>query len=639
MRDTLYAYLLDRPHGATPDELLPLIFTHPGPDPGFAARFLRTLLAEDRRFVWRAADGRWGVRLHDLLAQPLSACTYVVVDLETTGTGTGAGGIIEIGAARVRGGRVVEELSQLVNPEARLPPFVARLTGIDAAMLADQPSIDAVWPRVSAFIGDAVIVAHNARFDLGFLDTVAKRHHGAALANPSLCTLKLARRLLPALRRRGLDALAAHFGIPQADRHRALGDVRITVEIFFHLIERMAERGIVRLDQALDLQQHARDGRRFVCPLPRDTVDRLPSVPGVYRFFDVAGRLLYVGKAKNLRERVSSYLSNAAGHSHKTLDMIRQACDVRVEVSGSPLAAALDEAAAIRRERPPYNRLGKHLPRVAFVTLTLDDPWPRLALAGKLGRRTTTRYLGPLRDRAEAQRALGMLARVFRLRTCPDRLQPDPAVAPCAQGRTDGCLAPCAAATTAARYRAHVDACLAFFDGDTRTAERALIRRRDEHSAALRFEAAAATDHDLRLLAALERRQRTLAWVTRARSFIAFEPSADRTVALAYVVVGGRLVLRARVHDPEQIDALAVQVHALMAAPPTGRLRPDDIDGMTILAAWIRDRGEAEGYVVPLVRVEDEAGEGVAPRPAIPVEEWRAACASLLAITADGDRA
>src|SRR5204862_4518107 len=98
-------------------------------------------------------------------------------------------------------------------------------------------------------------------------------------------------------------------------------------------------------------QHQARDGRRFVCLLPRDTVERLPAAPGIYRFFAADGRLLYIGKAKDLRARVGSYLSNAAGHSNKTLDLIRHVHDVRVEVSGSALEAALEEAAAIRRER------------------------------------------------------------------------------------------------------------------------------------------------------------------------------------------------------------------------------------------------------------------------------------------------
>jgi DNA polymerase-3 subunit epsilon len=600
VRQKLHEHLLGRPSGATPRELLDLIFTQSGASPEFGPRFLQALLAADRRFVWRAAEGRWAIRLHDVLAQPLPECTFVVVDLETTGFGVSPQGIIEIGAARVVGGRVVEEFQQLINPETALPPFITGLTGIDDAMLVDQPRIGAVWPRFAAFIGDAVLVAHNATFDLGFLNAAAMLHGGGVLANPHLCTLKLARRLLPEPRRRGLDALAAYFGIPQSDRHRALGDVRITVEILFHLLERLAARGIVRLDQALDVQQHARDGRRFVCLLRRATVERLPVAPGIYRFLDADGQLLYVGKAKNLRARVSSYLSNAAGHSNKTLELIRHVRDVRVEVCGSELEAALEEAGAIRRERPPYNRLGKHLPRIAFLKLTVGDAYPRLTVADTL-RSRAARYFGPFRDRDEAERALGVLARLFRLRTCAGRLRPAPTCVPCFQKHIDACTAPCAAQVTAESYRTQVDACVALFDGDTHTAECELARRRDDHAAALRFEAAAKVERDLELLRRLERRRRRLGWVTTQQSFMVFQPSVERRVVLAYVVLEGRLVLRARVHDPAQITGLAAQIRALIPAAQRTRLQPDEVDGTTILAAWIRDRGESEGSILPIV--------------------------------------
>jgi len=620
MRQKLYEYLLERPAGASPRELLDLIFTQPGADPEFGPRFLRTLLAPDPRFVWRATEGCWSVGAHEALARPLSDTTFVVVDLETTGLGTSAAGIIELGAARVCSGRVVAEFAQLVNPGVRLPPFITRLTGIDDALLAEQPSIAAVWPRFVEFLADDVIVAHNAAYDLGYLNSAAVTLDGRRLPHAHLCTLKLARRLLPELRRRGLDALAAHFGIPQTDRHRALGDVRITVEVLFQLLERLAARGVVSLDQALDLQHHARDGRRFVCFLPREKVEQLPDAAGVYRFFDADGRLLYVGKAKSLRERVGSYLHNAAGHSNKTLDLIRHARDVRVAVTGSELEAALDEAAAIRREQPPYNRLGKHLPRIAFIKLTLSGAFPRLSITGKLpgGR---ARAIGPFRTRDEAERVLQLLTRLYQLRTCNPRLRPDPAVSPCFQGQVGACTAPCTARVSAAEYRRQVDACLRLLDGDTTAADAELTRRSEAHSAGLRFEAAARVQRDIGTLRLLARRLRTLGWIAARRDFRVLQPVADRSIVLAYVVVDGRLAVRARLTDEGAVDAVAERIATLRATGRRPPLRRDDVDGTTILAAWLRDRGEAEGCVFAI----EANGE-----PATQLAEWRAACRSLL---------
>ena len=620
MREKLYAYLVDRPSGANARELLDLMFTQPGSDPEFGPRFLRGLLASDTRFVCREPEGTWHVRANEMLAQALSETTFIVCDLETTGMAASAAGIIEIGAARVRGGRVVEEFQQLVNPGAWLPPFITRLTGIDDAMLAEQPSIAQVWPRFVEFLGADVLVAHNARYDLAFLNATSVAHCGRPLANPSLCTLKLARRLLPTVRRRGLDALAGHFALPLNDRHRALGDVRLTVEILFHLLESLAARGVTRLDQVLDLQHHARDGRRFECPLPRDAVAALPTAPGIYHLYGADGRLLYVGKAKNLRERVSSYLSNAAGHSNKTLDLIRHSHDVRVRVAGSELEAALEEAEAIRGQQPPYNRLGKHLPRIAFLKMTAADAYPRLSIARKIGI-GRARYVGPFRSREEAERVLGLLTRLFRLRTCAGRLHPDATVAPCFQGQVGACSAPCALRVSQDDYRRQVDDCLALLAGDVTTAENELTRRRAEFTDTLRFEAAAKTQRDLRLLHMLQRRQRILGWMTAQQHFLVLQPAADHRLVLAYVILAGRLALREHLSDESQIDALAQRIRERLPLAARGTLRAEDVDGTTIVAAWLRDRGERDGCVF---RIGNES------IPATQIAEWRDACASLL---------
>ena len=631
MRDKLYAYLLERPSGATSGELLDLVFTQPGSDPEFGPRFLHGLLASDARFVCREPEGTWHVHTHAALAQALNDTTFVVCDLETTGMAASAAGIIEIGAARVRGGRVIAEFQQLVNPRMWLPPFITRLTGIDEAMLADQPSIAQVWPRFVEFLGTDVIVAHNARFDLAFLNAAAVAESGRPLSNPILCTLKLARRLLPTVKRRGLDALASHFALPLTDRHRALGDVRLTVEVLFHLLESLAARGVTRLDQALDVQHHARDGRRFECPLPRDAVAALPTAPGIYHFYDADGRLLYVGKAKNLRERVGSYLSNAAGHSNKTLDLIRHSHAVRVQVTGSELEAALEEAEAIRRHQPPYNQLGKHLPRIAFLKLSVTDAYPRLSIARTLGA-GKARSVGPFRGRDEAERVLGLLIRLFRLRTCAGRLRPDPGVAPCFQGQVGTCSAPCAARVAAEDYRRQVEDCLALLEGNTAAAEQQLTRHRDELAQTLRYEAAAKTQRDLRLLHMLQRRQQILGWMTAEQHFLVLQPAADRRFVLVYVILGGRLALRARVSDESQIDGLAMRIREQWPRATRTPPSPDGVDGTTIVAAWLRDRGETDGCVF---RLEDESV------PATQVAEWRVACRSLLApaavVVADGD--
>ncbi|HSP97945.1 MAG TPA: exonuclease domain-containing protein [Candidatus Dormibacteraeota bacterium] len=621
MREKLHRYLMERPSGATARELLDLIFTRPGADREFGPRFLQALLGADARFAFSAATERWIATAHAALAQPLEAATWVVVDLETTGGAPAGGhGIIEIGALKVAGGQVIDRFAQLVHPGRRLPPFITGLTGITDAMLAEQPRIDAVLPRFVDFAAGAVLVAHNAGFDLGFLDAARLAIAGETFDQPHACTLRLARRLLPQLRRKSLDALGGHFGIPLVDRHRALGDARITVEVLFQLFELARRRGVRRVAELLDLQHSASDGRRFVCALPRARVAALPMAPGIYRFRDADGRLLYVGKAKNLRQRVGSYLTNAAAHRGKVLDLIRHIHDVEVEVAGSELEASLCEADEIRRAKPPYNRLSKHLPQIAFLKLMLNDTYPRLAVVSRLSGRAG-RYFGPFRSRLSAVEAQALVARLFRLRTCTGRLEPGPDVSPCLQGQIGACSAPCTARVDRAAYSLQVAAAARFFDGEIGAAQREIERRRESHAAAQRFEAAARAQRDLELVRRMRRRQRAMSWIVERQHFAVMQPAADGARALLYAVAHGRLIARGAATCADELVPFATRVQTELMLPGKRALEAEDVEGTIILAAWLRSRGERDGFVF---RLSEEAPV------AAQLGEWSTALESIV---------
>lgn len=620
MRDVLHAYLLERPSGATPRELLDLVFTRPGADAELGPRFLHLLLGCDERFAFAEASGRWIATAHAALAVPLSEATFVVVDLETTGGAPDRGhGIIELGACKVAGGRIVDRFVRLVDPGRRLPPFITSLTGITPAMLAGQPRIDAVLPEFLAFAAGSVLVAHNATFDLGFLNAARLACEGRTIDQPHVCTLRLARRLLPQLRRKSLDALAGHFGVPLVDRHRALGDAQITVELLFQLLELARRRGVLRVGELLDFQHSASDGRRWVCPLPRARVSALPQAPGIYRFRGADGRLLYIGKAKNLRQRVASYVTNAATHRGKVLDLIRHIHDVEVEVAGSELEAALREAEEIRRCKPPYNTLSKHLPQIAFLKLTVAEGYPRLMVVNRLTGRAG-RYFGPFRGRRAALEMQALLARLFRLRTCTGALRPSPETSPCLQGQIGACTAPCAERVDRTAYAQQVAAAARFFDGEIGAAQRTLEARRAAHAEAQRFEAAARVQRELELVRRMRFRQRTMSFIVERQHFVALQPTADGGSALLYAVAHGRLVARATVRAVHELEAFAARVQAELSLPGKRGIAPEDVDGTIILAAWLRSRGDRDGYVF---RLREEV-----PVTAL-LSEWQAALAEL----------
>lgn len=598
MRERLLEYLLERPDGATPAELLALVFVGQGRDPEFGVRFLDVMLGTDARFAFDPDVQRWRARVHDALVRPLAGQPFVVVDLETTGGGPRHGGITEIGAVRVVDGRLTDTFGTLVNPGRSIPPFVSALTGITDAMVASAPPIAEVLPRFLEFAGDAVLVAHNASFDVEHLDTAHRALTGRGLARPALCTLRLARRLLPELRRRSLDSVAAALGIACYDRHRGPGDARIAAEILCVFLARAAARGIGRLDELLALQHAASDGQPFVVHVPRERLADIPATPGVYHLLGEDGRLLYVGKARRLRERLGHWFSNARGHSRRALELIRQVYDVRVTETGSELAASLLEMRQIRERKPPYNRQGRQLPRVVFLRLTVRDPFPRLSVTRRLGT-DRAMYLGPFASGDAAEGAQAVLARVFGLRTCSGRLTPSAEVSPCLLGQVGACPAPCAARIDDSGYRRLVDRFLDFIEGRDDGAVTQLVTRREEAAGALRFEAAARAQRDLLVLEDLRRRRERLHWILTRQNFVVLLPTADRDGAQLYAALGGRLALELDVRASADLVAAVHLVRQRFAHWQDAPLERGDVAASTILSAWLRDRGQ-EGLILPL---------------------------------------
>ncbi|HWC06054.1 MAG TPA: 3'-5' exonuclease [Gemmatimonadota bacterium] len=207
-----------------------------------AEQLLETLLAGDAAFT--RAGTAW--RLSP--TSPPRPCALaelplVVVDVETTGGRPPGDRITEIGAVSLVGGTIVDEWSALVNPGRSIPWFVQRLTGIDDHLVSEASTFDGVADEFLSFLGGRTFVAHNAHFDWRFVNAELLRARSGTLANPRLCTVRLARALLPHVRRRSLDALAWLFGITIEGRHRALGDARGTARILLHLLEVADERG------------------------------------------------------------------------------------------------------------------------------------------------------------------------------------------------------------------------------------------------------------------------------------------------------------------------------------------------------------------------------------------------------------
>ena len=358
--------------------------------------------------------------------------TFVVVDLETTGgraNPTEPGGsdydaITEIGAVKVRGGTVLGELATLVDPGRSIPPQIIALTGITSAMVCNAPTIDSVLPSFLEFSRGAVLVAHNAGFDIGFLRAAARRCQIAWPRPPVLCTVRLARRVLtrdeaPSVR---LAALARLFGAATTPTHRALDDARATVDVLHGLIERVGNQGV---HTYTDLRSYLPD----VTPAQRRKrflADGLPHRPGVYLFRGPAAEVLYVGTAVDLRRRVAQYFTGADPRT-RIKEMATLATGVDHVECAHDLEAGVRELRLLAAHAPPYNRRSKFPHRWWWVILT-DEAFPRFSAVRAPQSGTAVRphrydgAVGPFRSRADAVETAELLARFTGVRTCTTRL-------------------------------------------------------------------------------------------------------------------------------------------------------------------------------------------------------------------------
>ncbi len=342
--------LVEERRGAMPvEEAARSLFALAHLPEGLARSLLDDVVGADARLAWRGGCVALAAGTAESLL--LEEAAYCVVDLETTGLSPGRSQICEIGAVRIEGLDLASTFETLVNPRERLPLQIAALTGIDERDLRGAPRVGAAMTRFLAFADDAVLVAHNARFDMAFLDAAVLRLGGRRLAAPVVDTVWLARRLLAGRAPRfGLASLAQFFGTGTRPCHRALPDAEATAEILLQLIGLAQERGA---RSVADLVALSAPRRRRVYG-KRSLAFGAPTLPGVYLFRDAHGQVLYVGRARDLRARLRSYFRSE--RQRPAVEAALSAVEsIEWRVLGSELEAALEELRLLRELRPPAN--------------------------------------------------------------------------------------------------------------------------------------------------------------------------------------------------------------------------------------------------------------------------------------------
>jgi DNA polymerase-3 subunit epsilon len=527
--DRLVELVEERRGAVSADEAARELFALARAPVGLARALLEDVVSADARLSWNADSV--GLAGASIARRPLEQATYVVFDLETTGLRPGSSGICEIGAVRLRGLVHDRTFQTLTNPGRPIQPAVSDLIGLTDRDLRSAPPVGIAVERFLRFVGDAVLVAHNARFDLSFLDREVEQLTGRRVAAQVIDTVGLARRLLEGRSpRASLAALSHFFGTSAQPCHRALPDAEATAEIFVTLAGLAQERGAASVE---DLCALAASRPRRVAAR-RSLAFGAPQLPGVYLFRDKADQVLYVGKARDLRARLRSYFGSARQRPAVEA-AIGALARIEWRVLGSELEAALEELRLIRSLRPPANARHVRPDRYAYLRRRSDgvvvtaQPSP----------------LGPIRSRSDARLA----ARALRHAAAED---------------VDALASGAPLAPLQARMR------------------RLARGRRFEDAARLRDG-----------LAALERVVAELRELDRLRSqrLCVLVPAAEAGFLRAYFVAAGRIVAERIVPTGGgarlEIEAgLAIARRATLSG---ASLAPEDADELHLIGSFVRN--------------------------------------------------
>ena len=276
---------------------------------------------------------------------------FTVVDIETTGGTARSHKIIEVAIVTFDGTQVVDTYSTLVNPKKYVPPFITSLTGISNEMLEDAPTFEEVAETILEKTTGKIFVAHNVNFDYSFLKQEFSIL-GMKFDRKKLCTVRLAKKIIPGFRSYGLGTLTDELGIAIHDRHRALGDAEATAEVLKILIKNDSNDFI-----SYSLKQASREAT-LPSNLPKEVFENLPEKAGVYYFHDEKGKVVYVGKAKNIKSRIIGHFN---GESSKSKRLFHERIhNISYELTGNELVAFLLESREIKRFWPEYNRVQKY---------------------------------------------------------------------------------------------------------------------------------------------------------------------------------------------------------------------------------------------------------------------------------------
>ena len=417
----------------------------------------------------------------------LEETIFSVIDVETTGLSAKSNHIIEIGIVKVKNLKIIDRYETLVNPGTTIPSFITQFTGISNEDVFDAPYFEDVLEEIKEFVDDSIISGHNFSFDSSFLKYEFMRNGSEPLYNEQLCTLKLARRMFPDLRSKSLASVTKHLKLRSKSAHRALSDAEVTARALIKMIKLLKKDSkIESINELIVYQTSAITIKNTkVKESLKEDVSSVPNAPGIYYFLNNREKIIYVGKAKSLRDRIRSYFSPTAPKKAKRI--ITQARSLKIEITNTELTALLTEAEAIKKAKPKHNYQLKKYGLKYFLKVTRNHPSPRLEISNHFDFDGDD-YFGLFISRKKAESVLEIIDKTFRLRECTDKEFSKHKK--CFLAEIDRCTAPCVLGNSN-EYEEELTRVYEFLFGKNQTALNRLLNKMKEYSDKEKYEKAA----------------------------------------------------------------------------------------------------------------------------------------------------
>ena len=351
---------------------------------------------------------------------PLEKASFSVVDVETTGLSPNKNRIIEIALVKIENLKITDKLNYLINPQTYIPPFITSLTGIDNDDVVGAPIFSNVVDEIISFTENTILTAHNFPFDSSFLNSEFMISGREFINEHSCCTLKIARNIYPTLQSKSLSSVAHSLNLKNSNAHRALGDAEITAKVLLKMIKELqAKDSITTVGQLLSYQKGYKETPLLnVKKELQEDYRSLPNAPGIYYFTNKKDEIIYVGKAKSIRDRVKTYFSTSA--PRKAQKIIKQAARLKHIITNSELTALLTEAETIKILEPKHNYQLKKFGNKYFIRINKTHIAPNIELTNHFDFDGTD-YFGLFISRRKAVEILEFINKAFAIRECNDK--------------------------------------------------------------------------------------------------------------------------------------------------------------------------------------------------------------------------